>query len=306
MPRLPPASGQRSEELTIRSQHTEVQSTVFRATSLEAVPKLLLSIEPRQVQPLAAREVLAISQLLATSTDPGRRPQHVERHAVENAIYIGRARKNRRVDQPYSDEPCLYLIFPYLTQRVDMMAQQLLTLVIIPSFEEALANFQPPQILGGSVRPAGPRSQRSTPNVRQPFEYHVRAHENDDILATNTTPDAEANLVARKQIHYLAWKHMQFLVSADVTDLLAPFRDMVLVLLISDVDHTVSGDATPANADRTTSSQALEEALSFYEGDLDFRYISAAKAVCSVQYNMKLREVDMVGVSRGTKRKERA
>ena len=120
-----------SRVLRIRRQHTEIKTLIFEVKSLEVVPTLLLSTEPRNARSLKSEEVSAFHHLLLSNDQSGASNTRISKYAVEDAIYIGRARKNRRVGRPFTDEPCLYLVFPHLSEGYGLLLRQFQQLVIL-------------------------------------------------------------------------------------------------------------------------------------------------------------------------------
>ena len=139
-----------------------MQTLIFEVNSLEVVPTLLLSTEPRNVRSLRSEEVSATHQLLSSTDQSEAGDTRNSRSAVVNSIYIGRARKNRRVGRPFTDEPCLYIVFPHLSEGYGLLLRQLQQLVILPSFEKALAEYELPQIPGGAIHPVPLTFRRTT------------------------------------------------------------------------------------------------------------------------------------------------
>ncbi|KAF2113336.1 hypothetical protein BDV96DRAFT_601506 [Lophiotrema nucula] len=253
-----PASKTLRETFTIRDQHVETQTLAFIATSLEVAPRFFLSTAAWRVRDLTSAEVDIIERLCVDEPY-----NHINRGSIERAIYIGRTRHSRVVGKVYTDEPCLYLVFPHLRAWEDRTVEWLLELVVLPAFGRAIAEYEPPA--GALYRPSPPEAHYlGHDGLRdQPAEYRVHADlvEDWDVAGSEDAP--EEVVAARRDIHRLAWKYMKELIENTENDsVLKSFRDMVLLVVVPDTNHCSFDPRATAH-----------EVLGFYDRDLNQEFL---------------------------------
>ena len=265
---------------------------VFYATSLQAAQRIELSTEPQVVRSLKEREVKAIHNLLCSIQSRRQLNTLPDVSAVQKAVYIGRTRENRHINEPFSDEPCLYLIFPNNGHGSSISADGLLKSVIIPAFSRAYRDYDVPQVRGGVERALPPvyRQKDNTPMKGLKMHHEIRAYLNEDWDSTDTVPWAEPAASARQQIHQLAWENMQKIVTTSKDPGVAQLEDMILVVLIPNVAHTVTTEYIDHNR-RGDFLLANNEALSFYDHDLNPEYLGDAKSVYSGEHDLTRQKV---------------
>jgi len=280
-----------SSAFDISSQETDINMLVFHATSLEAAEKLMLSTEPRRVRDLATAEVSAICGYLDSMYNKAQITMPVTEAAVCKAIYFGRVRESRDTRKPFTEEPCLYLVFPHLEDDHDVWVAKLLRFVVEPSFKQALLSYDLPQVPGGVKRAAPPKASDGKDKMRGVRKhYEVRAHSNEDWNSTVIVPWSDSIAEARRQIHHLAWKRMQEIVQSSVDDDIRMFRDMLLLIVIPRIEHTVATDCNVHIRGGGSSVTALKEAASFYDDDLNPEFLSGGRALYSGGYNLTIHE----------------
>jgi len=192
-----------SSVFDVASQQTDIDTLIFNATSLKAARKLMLSTEPRYVRDLKDHEIDAVHRFFNSIGET------LNRTAIRSAIYLGRTRENRRVGAVFSDEPCLYLVFPHMGEKRDINVERLLKLVIVPRLEKALQVYKLPQVPRGADRTAPPIFREKKDPMRGFMcHYEVRAYLNKDWATIETVPRSESTTASRQQIHHLAWNFM--------------------------------------------------------------------------------------------------
>jgi hypothetical protein len=125
---------------------TEIQTLLIHATSLEAAGKLMVSTVPQNVRDLEPQEVDAIYQLLQVMHAKGQINLPVEKEAVRSAVYIGKTRESRRIGTSFSEEPCLYLVFPHVNRNDQDIVKILFKHVLGPAFFKACRDYTVPQV----------------------------------------------------------------------------------------------------------------------------------------------------------------
>jgi hypothetical protein len=135
---------------------TEIQTLLIHATSLEAAGKLMVSTVPQNARDLEPQEVDAIHWLLQVMHAKGQINLLVEKEAVRSAVYIGKTRESRRIGTSFSDELCLYLVFPHVSCNDEHIVKTLFKHVLGPAFFKAYRDYTVPQVLGGVQRAQPP------------------------------------------------------------------------------------------------------------------------------------------------------
>jgi len=295
MPRnqLPSLPVTLSSAFSITSQRVDISTLIFHATSLSAAKTLELSTEPHHVRFLRDGEVSAILRFFHALDHPLTRP------AIQSAVYLGRTRRNRLVGAAFSDEPCLYLVFPHMKDERDEHVQQLLKLVVVPAFEQALEEYQVPQIPGGVARASPPVFREDADHVGGMTRYYeVKAYRGEDWMVVENASVSESVEAARKQIHSLAWGFMQDIVKESGDARVSLFRDMKLVIVVPQVEHSVVTDFNRPLSGGGDFAFAVREALSLYEQDLDPEFLEGAKVLFAGEYDLVKPESHTMTTSR--------
>jgi hypothetical protein len=272
-----PTTSDMSSAFDVNSQETDIEKLVFSAKSLEAATNLMLSTEPRYVRVLNDHEVGAIHRFYRSIKKP------VDHTAIRSAICLGRTRENRRIGAPFSDEPCLYLVFPHMKDPRDTHVARLLEFVIIPSFDQALQAYDLPQVPGGAKCTNLPVFRENKDQIHGMMRpYEVRAHLNEDWTTTETDKSTAAS---RQQIHCLAWQNMQKIIQSSEDSRMSVFRDMKLLILVPHVGHSVVSALNLHNSGGDITF-ALREALSLYEQDINPEFLEEGKDLYAGEFDL--------------------
>ena len=283
MPRtqLPSPPISLSSAFSITSKRADICTLIFHATSLSAAKTLELSTEPHHVRLLRDDEVSALSRFFDALGHP------LTRSAIQSAVYLGRTRRNRLVGAAFSDEPCLYLVFPHVQDERDEHVQRLLKLVVMPAFEQALEEYQVPQIPGGVERASPPVFREDADHMGDMTRhYEVKAYRGEDWIGVENASWSESMEAARKQIHSLAWGFIQDIVKESIDARISLFRGMELVILVPQVEHSVATDFNRPLSGGGDFTFAVREALSLYEQDLDPEFLEGAKVLFAGEYDL--------------------
>lgn len=240
----------------------------------------MLSTEPRYVRDFKDHEVNAIHRFFRSIR------VSVSRTAIRSAIYLGRTRENRRVGEVFSDEPCVYLVFPHMKDKCDIYVERLLKLVLIPAFEEALQMYDLPQVPGGVERAAPPIFRTKKDQIRGIMCHHeVRAYLGEDWATIETAPWHESTTASRQQIHLLAWENMQKTIHGSSNSQITIFKDMQLLFLVPQVGHSVVTDFNGPSSGGDIA-WTLREALSLYDQDLDPEHLEEDKVMYAGEFDL--------------------
>lgn len=272
------------------SRHeTEITTLVFHATSLEVASTLMVSTEPRNTRELKAHEVNAVCQLFSLMHIQGQVTVPVGKEAVSSAIYFGRTRENRLVGSTYSDEPCLYLVFPHIKNSNEFVVRALVKRVLEPAMTQAYRNYDVPQVVGGALRATPPVFREKKDLMRGLMLHHeIRTHLNENWNAAQVLPREESTATSRQQLHRLIWEHMQKAVAENHSAHM--FRDMLLLVVVPRVEHTVATDHTCGG----DFNIALREGLSFYDNDLNMEFVGEGRVLYSGSCHLA-RRTDLAG-----------
>ncbi|EDU44357.1 predicted protein [Pyrenophora tritici-repentis Pt-1C-BFP] len=148
----------------------------------------------RHDRPLTDNELRAIDRSFEST---GR---SIPLHAIRNAIYLGRTRENRENYTPFSEEPCLYLVFPHMTYQKKRPVGILFDNVVAPAFTWALQEYEVPEIPTGAERAIRPGFDTYK---TLPKQYEVIAH-NDDYWEPDGTRDSASMDAVRSRIFEIA------------------------------------------------------------------------------------------------------
>ena len=273
-----------TEAFDIYGQQTEIETLVLHATSLEVARRLILSTTPRYVRALKVHEADAIYHLLRDIKERGGPNTCVDKDSISRSIYLGRVRRNRLRNEKYSDEPCLYLVFPHLPEKHDIFVKMLTEQIIIPSFSKALDEYELPRLPRGAKRPV-PILQ--VQDRHRETDYNVYADLFEDWNITAQHPHNEQLDAARKEIHRLAWKYMNQKINGPEDAQLGYFRDMSIMVVVPEIGHVVGTDIGPRyNQGMDPAHAVMEEVLGFYDGDLDGQFLGDGKAVYRGDYSL--------------------
>ncbi|EFQ93201.1 hypothetical protein PTT_09477 [Pyrenophora teres f. teres 0-1] len=271
-----------SAAFSIASQSTDISILIFHATSLSAAKTFQLSLDTHRDRPPTTDKVRAIQHSFYSLG------QSIPRAVIESAIYLGRARENRLIYVPFSDEPCLYLVCPHLRDKSIKRVEMLLRKVVMPAFKRALAEYEVPQIQGGAKRAAPPICRDFRMLLTIPKYYEVIAHSEDHWVPGGTRD--ESMDAARSRILHLAWKHMKKIVGGSGEASVFEFWDMKLIILVPWVDHQVGTNFNQPFSGVWDFEAAVREAMSLYNDDLNPEFLEGAKVVFMGEYELKVSE----------------
>jgi hypothetical protein len=256
---------------------TEIQTLLIHATSLEAAGKLMVSTLPQNARDLEPQEVDAIYRLLQVMHAKGQINLPVEKEAVRSAVYIGKTRESRRIGTSFSDEPCLYLVFPHVSRNDEHIVKTLFKHVLGPAFFKTYRDYTVPQVPGGAQRAQPPVFWQKKDHMERSMMHHeVLTHRNEDwSTIDDNLPRNESNAASRQHLHRLSWQHMQQAVIPNNTAHM--FRDMILFVVVPRIEHAVGSD----DARGVDFKIALREALSFCDNDLNPEFLGEGRVLYS-------------------------
>ncbi|KAF1960695.1 hypothetical protein CC80DRAFT_580413 [Byssothecium circinans] len=229
--------------------------------------------------------------LLHSMVESGELSSNVSLAHVQRAIYFGRVRYNRRVDQRFSDEPCLYIVLPHMPTdiEIDFVAERLLEDIIVSSFKEAMNEYKSPSVPGGAKRPT-PLFTNKQKASEEPSEYRVYTHLFESWDANNNVEGTENPSIerARREIHRLAWRYMEE--KADSISKMehgSVFQDMILLVVVPRIEYTVTSTIGPRYIEGADPAFAAKEAMDLYSNDLDGNFLGPVRVAFQSEFGLK-------------------